>query len=249
MAEGKSKNVSLESQMKKKPALTDDRRKRWFADPRLQCGMLARVILYWLYSVSAMGAMGLIWIWLARRPQSPAQWWDLISLNFGPLVVGSLVILPLLLLDCLRFSRRFAGPMVRCRRALRDLANGDPVEKVTLRQNDFWYEFARDVNQLEEQLREYQTTRAKTNAPARHDHDLTVGVMEQATGVDRAAETDVKTSPNAQGKAKSVPRGYVPVTPDESPTSPLSPPVSPSQFLADDTSGDVSPNSSATHVG
>lgn len=148
--------------MRQKRTQTDNRRSRWFADPRLQCGLLARTILYWLYSVCTIGAIALAWIVFARHPQTPAEWIDQLALNCGPLAVGSLLILPFVFWDCLRFSQRFAGPMVRFRRALHDLANGDPTNPVELREGDFWCEFARDLNRVSQRLQDLEAdTRSK----------------------------------------------------------------------------------------
>lgn len=138
--------------MKQNRIQTHDRRSRWLADPRLQCGLLARVIMYWMYSVCGTGAIALTWIFCTRHPQSRVEWVEPLWLSCGPLVVGAILILPLILLDCWRFSRRFAGPMVRFRRALHDLAKGHPVDPIELREGDFWGELARDLNRVARRL-------------------------------------------------------------------------------------------------
>jgi hypothetical protein len=48
--------------------------------------------------------------------------------------------------DMLRLSHRFAGPMLRFRRAMRDLGRGEQVEPLRFRDGDFWQEMAAEFN-------------------------------------------------------------------------------------------------------
>jgi hypothetical protein len=50
--------------------------------------------------------------------------------------------------SALRFSNRFVGPMVRFRRALNQLAQGESPDLVTLRDNDYWSDVAADINEI-----------------------------------------------------------------------------------------------------
>jgi len=180
--------------MKQQRTNTDNRRSRWFADPPLQCRLLAQTILYWMYSVGAIGAIALVWIVFARHPQTPAEWIDQLWLNCGPLVVGSVLMLPLVLLDCVRFSRRFAGPMVRFRRALRDLAEGDSPAAIELRENDFWAEFARDLNRVSERLAAdgLDKDRAETSAAASSTNlEETFPAMDETTDFKPSVPADL----------------------------------------------------------
>ena len=59
--------------------------------------------------------------------------------HFGPALVASLVLLPIVVVDIIRLSNRFsAGPMVRMRRAMQNLAKGERVPPLQFRDNDFW---------------------------------------------------------------------------------------------------------------
>ena len=72
---------------------------------------------------------------------------------YGPAAVSSLVILPLVVVDVLRLSHRFAGPMLRLRRAMRNLSEGKEVKLIQLRDDDFWQDFADDFNSVAAKLR------------------------------------------------------------------------------------------------
>jgi len=64
------------------------------------------------------------------------------------------LVLPFLLLDLVRVSHRFAGPVYRLRSSLRDLADGKTVAPITFRDNDFWYEVATEFNRVLERVRD-----------------------------------------------------------------------------------------------
>jgi nitrate/nitrite-specific signal transduction histidine kinase len=77
--------------------------------------------------------------------------------HLSPAVVSSVVLLPLVLFLAIRFSHRFVGPMVRFQRTVKQLAGGETVAPITLRRNDFWGEFANDLNQLSGKISELST--------------------------------------------------------------------------------------------
>lgn len=67
---------------------------------------------------------------------------------FGPVLITSLLIVPLILLDTVRLSNRFAGPMLRMRQTMRLLSEDRKVYPIHFRDNDFWGGFADDFNQM-----------------------------------------------------------------------------------------------------
>jgi hypothetical protein len=145
--------------------MTTTLRRKFFVDTRVQ-GMLAyRVILYWFLFVSGMfillAGFPVIVSFFVHSPGAPSagqlimQTWR----TFWPAIFASALMLPLLILDIIRVSHRFAGPMYRLRSALRDMAAGKPVEPVVFRYGDFWCEVAEEFNQATAILRELQAKR------------------------------------------------------------------------------------------
>ena len=65
---------------------------------------------------------------------------------YGPAAIASFLLLPLVIVDIIRFSNRFVGPLLRLRRSMRALARGEYVEPIEFRDNDFWYDFADEFN-------------------------------------------------------------------------------------------------------
>ncbi|MGI9456341.1 MAG: hypothetical protein ACR2NU_07250, partial [Aeoliella sp.] len=62
--------------------------------------------------------------------------------------------LPLAILHILRFTHRFAGPIVRLRRSMRELAAGEAPPRLKFRDLDYWQELADDYNSLADALTE-----------------------------------------------------------------------------------------------
>jgi nitrogen fixation/metabolism regulation signal transduction histidine kinase len=57
-------------------------------------------------------------------------------------------LLPVFVVDTIKISHRFAGPVYSLRRALREIAEGKPPRKLKFRRHDFWHELADDYNAM-----------------------------------------------------------------------------------------------------
>ena len=73
---------------------------------------------------------------------------------YGAALVASLLLLPIVLIDIVRLSNRFAGPLVRLRRSMRALARGEKVQPIHFRGSDFWQEFADEFNAIAARLQD-----------------------------------------------------------------------------------------------
>ena len=127
------------------------RRRKLFVDVKLQGALMAHTAMYWSYCLLSVGVIAVAWIVLAKKPATSAVLFDHLWQNFGPPFIGAFLLLPLVLLDCLRLSNRFAGPMVRVQRAMKQLANGEQPAKIALRDGDYWTEFVADLNRVIDQ--------------------------------------------------------------------------------------------------
>lgn len=59
-----------------------------------------------------------------------------------------MLILPIVVVDCLRQTNKFAGPIFRIRQVTKRIADGEPVEELRFRDGDFWDGFASDFNRM-----------------------------------------------------------------------------------------------------
>ncbi|MBN2474874.1 MAG: hypothetical protein JXB62_09730 [Pirellulales bacterium] len=147
-------------------------RKHLFVDPKVQGALVARVILYWLVCLITIALMLLCWRIMVSGPaRLPHTHLDEMWFYYGPAVIASFLLLPLVIVDIVRLSNRFAGPMLRLRRSIRELARGEHVEPIGFRDNDFWQDFAEEFNALLARVqRETPSAEAK-----RDEHEEPVG--------------------------------------------------------------------------
>lgn len=123
-------------------------RKRLFVDPKVQGMLIARVVMYWVGCVVTIALMLLVW----RIVTGPARMFythfDAMWFHFGPALIASFLLLPLVIIDIIRASNRFVGPMLRLKRSMGQLARGEQVEPIEFRDTDFWREFADEFNTI-----------------------------------------------------------------------------------------------------
>jgi hypothetical protein len=142
-------------------------RKTNLADRSVQGRILLHFISYLLIFVLTSGAFLLFVEMLGGDPR--AAWNNFVS-RHGPSIAAALVLAPIFIHDLCRLTNRFAGPMVRLRRAMRELADGNEVEPIEFRKHDFWREFAADFNRVAERLRAAE--RVNRNSAADGDSEV-----------------------------------------------------------------------------
>lgn len=124
------------------------KRKRLFIDPQVQGALVRHIVVYWLTCLTALFVV--LWWWsIFMLPDRPIlSHMDQVWPVFGPVLVTSFLIVPLIILDTIRLSNRFAGPMLRMRRTMHLLSEDRKVYPVHFRENDFWGDFADDFNEM-----------------------------------------------------------------------------------------------------
>ena len=142
------------------------KRSRFFVDAKVQGALVLRTFAYWWMCLLILT----IWLVGWRVLNEPA---DLFSAHlaavwnqFGPAAIASFLLLPIVLVDIIRLSNRFAGPMYRMRRELRKLAKGERVEEIRLRDADFWHDFAADLSQVIVKYQELQSAACAKASPS-----------------------------------------------------------------------------------
>ena len=121
-------------------------------DPKVQGVLAARVVVYWLMCLLTVGLMIFAWRSMTDPIEQFYAHFREVWLYYGPAAIASLLLMPLVAWDVIRLSNRFAGPLVRMRRAMRALARGEHVEPIHFRDGDFWQDFAADFNAVVERM-------------------------------------------------------------------------------------------------
>jgi len=121
-------------------------RKRLWVDPSVQGTLILRVVLYWIVCLVTVTLMVLCWRVVTGPARPFYTHFDDMWFYYGPALVASFLLLPLVIFDILRVSNRFAGPLFRLRRSLKALARGEQVRPISFREGDFWIEVAQEFN-------------------------------------------------------------------------------------------------------
>jgi hypothetical protein len=124
------------------------KRKQLFVDPKVQGALMLRVVLYWVVCVVTITLMLLCWRIVTGPARPFYTHFDDMWFHFGPALVASFLLLPLVVYDIVQMSNRFCGPLFRLRRCMRALARGEHVAPISFRDGDFWPEFAQEFNTL-----------------------------------------------------------------------------------------------------
>ena len=123
-------------------------RRRLLVDPEVQVSLLCRAVFYWIVCLTLMGLLTAMGVALSMPHASFDERWSRLMFVFGPAVVAGLLILPLFLFDCIRYSNRFAGPLKRLSQQLRQLAETGHADPISIRENDYWSHLVTDFNRL-----------------------------------------------------------------------------------------------------
>jgi hypothetical protein len=123
-------------------------RKHFFVDRKVQGALIARVVMYWVVCLITIALMLLCWDIITGPARMFYLHFDDMWFFYGPAAIASFLLLPLVIVDIIRFSNRFVGPLLRLRRSMRALARGEYVEPIEFRGNDFWYDFADEFNAI-----------------------------------------------------------------------------------------------------
>src|SRR5262245_14301135 len=101
------------------------RRKKQFIDSHVQGALSRRIILHWLVFVVVASVVAFMLQVLADpfrgvRAHLLDLWW-----SQGPFLLVMFFMLPVFVMDAVKLSNRFAGPIFSLRRAVRSIAEGN----------------------------------------------------------------------------------------------------------------------------
>ncbi len=123
-------------------------RQRKFVDFAVQGGIVARLVAYWFATVGISLSLAMVIGWFSNPLAPLAQQWARQMQLIWPLLLATFMVLPIAVLGLVRFTHRFAGPVLRLRRCLNDLADGRAVAPLKFRKGDFWPELADAFNRV-----------------------------------------------------------------------------------------------------
>ena len=146
--------------------MTRTKRQNNFVDSSVQGALLRRIFSHWVVFFFVTGLSVVALQTLLGDPAKPlVQRFQMEAGEFVLIGIIMLALLPAFMLDTVRFSNRFVGPILRVRRHLRELGSEQTTEPCSFRDNDFWIEmsteFNRVVDLVEDQKIEIEALRKK----------------------------------------------------------------------------------------
>ena len=124
------------------------------------------MLAYWVCTILTITAMVLCWRIMTGPARIFYTHFDDMWFHFGPAFVASLFLLPLLVVDCVRLTNRFTGPLYRLRRCLRELSVGQTVPNIHFRDGDFWQEVAEEFNAVNLRVQSLERELAEIKGPS-----------------------------------------------------------------------------------
>lgn len=126
--------------------MTQPRRKKQFVDTCVQGALARRIIVHWLLFL-AVGSLVAFVLQVLSNPFRPItahvqdMWW-----TQGPFLLVLAFLLPVFVVDTIKISHRFAGPIYALRRGLREIVQGEKPQRLKFRKRDFWHGLADEYN-------------------------------------------------------------------------------------------------------
>ena len=118
------------------------RRRQMLCDREVQGALMLRVVMYWLFCLLTITLMLVCWSVISGPPRRFSLLVTDLYHRYAPALAASLLVLPIVMLDVVRLSNRFVGPIKRLRDGMTALAEGAEVTPMKFRDRDFWMQLA-----------------------------------------------------------------------------------------------------------
>jgi methyl-accepting chemotaxis protein len=147
--------------------LTDERKHVWI--DQFQTRLALRIGAY--LALLPLVLINLLFVWklAAEGVNDPLA--QLVSLLRDSLPIGVclLILVPVMAWDAIRFSHRLVGPIARFRKSIQELARGEAVRPIKLRDGDYLTELRDEFNQMLEHLQRQGVPVLRPNVPSEPD--------------------------------------------------------------------------------
>lgn len=130
------------------------KRRTLLIDRPVQGELVRRVMVYWLLCMLVVTNMAVCWLVIPKNPTSLREFVGMTYNVLGPVLTTSVFVVPLIIIDIIRMSNRFAGPVSRLHREIQRIADGQAATPIQLRRRDHWQEVADDFNRMLDRIRE-----------------------------------------------------------------------------------------------
>ena len=145
-------------------------RRQLFVDRQVQGALVRRVLLHWMSFAGGLALLVAVMQYFQNPLISLDDHIDLFVRRNSLVFLILLSLIPIFAWDTVRLSHRFAGPVLRLHRMMKELAIGNDPGELRFRDGDFWNELAEQLNGIRAAL-----------LHARQSHGQPAGEQEFAT--------------------------------------------------------------------
>ena len=130
---------------------TNKHRTTHFVDRTVQGALARRVLVHWvMFLTMSIVSVTLMQVLLGDPSKTVFEHIAAAGSRYALFLIVLASLLPAFVLDTIRLSNRFAGPICRLRNALKNAAEGQPHQPLKFRGTDFWQGLADDYNAMME---------------------------------------------------------------------------------------------------
>ena len=197
------------------------KRQRMFVNGLIQGRLLMRAAGYWIVYHIVLWHTLFLYRYLEYRaslaaggpPKSFSEQYGEFVLDYYPMVICAVLVLPILLYDVMWLTHRIAGPLTRFENTLKRMERGERVAPVRLRERDLLTHFQGAFNDF---IAHYNSVRygsgpiGERNAPADDQGAIserqllaTLCELRQATGVKPEQEESQDSTPSTETAGSS----------------------------------------------
>lgn len=123
-------------------------RRKKFIDVPVQGALVRRIVLHWMVFLVVTAVVAFM-LQVLSNPFRPLSFHvQNLSWSHGPLIIVMVLLLPVFVIDTIKMSHRFAGPIYGLRRAMWEVNQGKSPRQLRFRSSDFWHEVAEEYNAM-----------------------------------------------------------------------------------------------------
>ncbi|MFO0915451.1 MAG: hypothetical protein U0795_20985 [Pirellulales bacterium] len=138
--------------------MSNDKRRRLLIDHKIQGSLAVRILVHWIAFLTVSLSLTMLFHFLAEPLKPISQHVSEVLSTHRHFLLVSLVMIPAFVYDSIQMSNRFAGPILRFRRLVKEVGHNRPVERLQFRDGDFWQELSLDINGMLDRLQVPSTT-------------------------------------------------------------------------------------------
>lgn len=124
-------------------------RGKLYVDKKVQGALAWRIVFHWfVFFILSLICLFTLEYFMGDPNLSFSGHMAVLWQKYAFFVLLMICIVPSFVYDSMKLSNRFAGPMVRLKESIRELADGETVKELKFRDGDFWQDVSSEFNRM-----------------------------------------------------------------------------------------------------